>query len=98
MIGILYGVRNSLLIKFIRRGYKGIRGLIIFAIFINFVGKIISFAILRSIGRIWKDKAKVHKLRPTISIHLPMFYPPSMSYSLINSKGFKDKMKKKMFG
>lgn len=68
MIGILFGVRNSLLIKFIRRGCKGIRGLIIFAIIMNFVGRIISFVILRSIRRIWKDRVKVGKLRPTISI------------------------------
>ena len=45
MIGILFGVRKSLLIKFIRKGYNRIRGLIILGIIMNSVGKIILFAI-----------------------------------------------------
>lgn len=52
MIGILYGVKNNLLIKFMRKGYKGINELIILGIITNYVGRIILLGILKNIKRI----------------------------------------------
>ena len=98
MIGILYGVKKNLLIKFMKKGYKGINELIILGIITNYVGRIILLGILKNIKRIWKDKGKIVKHKLTISIRLPMSYPHSMLFLQMNSNDFNLKMRKRMCG
>lgn len=51
MIGILYGVKNNLLINCIKKDYRVIKKLIILGIIMSYVGKIILLGIWKNIRK-----------------------------------------------
>lgn len=98
MIGILFGVRRSLLISCTRRGCSLIRKSTIFETFMSSAERICSFGILKSIKKIYKSKASNPKPNPITSIPPLSFCPQNMWFSLTSSKNTRRWTRKEMSG